>query len=254
MGAGWGIGEEIAKSFASEGANVVVIGHTQSKIERVANEIKEAGGEASLFCADVGNPDDIKKMTEFTVNKYGKVDVLCNNAQYNEIAPLYDISLHGWNDTLKITLTAPMLTMQAVYPYMKKQGGGVIISTGSTLGFRGDRKFVAYCSAKAGLHNLTRCAALDFADARIRVNCVAPGVTMTPAIIRAFADENGEFDKKWKDALDKAHPAGRMCEPKDIANMVLFLASDDAANITGQIYLVDGGESIYSANLPSRDV
>ena len=147
-----------------------------------------------------------------------------------------------------------MLAMQAVYPYMRSQGGGCIVNTGSTSGFRGDKKFSAYCTAKAGIHNLTRCAALDFSSAKIRVNCVAPGVTVTPAIERAFADENGKFDPVWRERLNSIHPTGRMNEPVDIANMYMFLCSEEASNVTGQIITVDGGESIYSSNLPSRDI
>ncbi len=254
VGAGWGIGEELAKHFAREGAKVVAAGRTLSKLERVASEIRKEGNIAEMFAADVGDPEQITEMVKFTVDTFGRIDVLCNNTQFNEIAPLQELSLQGWNETLKITLTAPMLAMQAVYPYMKDQGGGAIVNTGSTSGFRGDWKFAAYCSAKAGLHNLTRAAALDFASAHIRVNCVAPGVTVTPAIVHAFADENGKFDPYWRDLLNRAHPTGRMNNPSDIANMAAFLSSEEAANITGQIYVVDGGESIYSANLPQREI
>lgn len=254
VGAGWGIGEGIARRFAREGANVVVAGRTLSKLERVTEFIKAEGGSVVSYAVDVGNPDEIRAMVKFTVDTFGSIDVLCNNAQFNEIAPLQDVSLEGWNNTLKIILTACMLSMQAAYPYMKAQNGGVIINTGSTSGNRGDRKFAAYCAAKAGVHNLTRAAALDFADAHIRVNCVAPGVTETPAIVRAFADENGNFDPYWHSLLDKSCPSGRINKPEDIAAMFAFLASDDACQITGQIITVDGGEGIYSANLPSRDI
>ena len=253
VGSGWGIGEGLARAFAKEGASVVCAGRTASKIERVAGEIEAAGGAAAAFQADVSRADDIDRLMAFAWEKYGSIDILCNNATANHIAPFMDISLEGWNRVWAVTVTAQLLAMQKAAPYMERAGGGCILNTGSIGAFYADPNFTAYNTCKAAVHELTRCAAYELAPKNIRVNCVCPGLIVTPAIVAAFPDENGEFDKEYRDRFLQHHPLGKLGRPEDIANMALFLCSPESSFITGQIYAVDGGARLTFGKWPVRD-
>lgn len=253
VGSGWGIGEGMAKAFACEGANVVCAGRTMKKIERVAAQINDEGGKALPFCVDVSREQEIDALMRFAAESFGGIDILCNNATANHIAPFMDISLEGWNHVWAVTVTAQMLAMQKAAPYMEKSGGGCIINTGSIGAFYADPNFTTYNTCKAAVHTLTKCAAYELAPKKIRVNCVCPGLIVTPAIIAAFPDENGDFDPEYEKRFKVQHPLGELGRPEDIANMAMFLCSDQAKFITGAIYNVDGGSRLTFGKWPVRD-
>ena len=253
VGSGWGIGEALAKGFAAEGARVVCAGRTEAKLHRVVDDINAAGGEALPFAVDVSKEQEIDDLMCFAADSFGSIDILCNNATSNHIAPFMDITLEGWNRVWAVTVTAQMLAMQKAAPYMERAGGGCVVNTGSIGAFYADPNFTAYNTCKAAVHTLTKCAAFELAPKNIRVNCVCPGLIVTPAIIAAFPDENGEFDEKYKQEFLKHHPLGKLGKPEDIANMALFLCSEESSFITGQIYVVDGGARLTLGKWPVRD-
>lgn len=253
VGSGWGIGEALAKGFAAEGAKVVCAGRTESKLRRVVDEINASGGTALPFALDVSRPDEIGALMDFAAESFGSLDILCNNATSNHIAPFMEITLEGWNRVWAVTVTAQMLAMQKAAPYMEKAGGGCVVNTGSIGAFYADPNFTTYDTCKAAVHTLTKCAAFELAPKKIRVNCVCPGLIVTPAIIAAFPDENGNFDEKYRQDILKHHPLGELGKPEDIANMALFLCSPEASFITGQIYVVDGGARLTFGKWPVRD-
>ena len=253
VGSGWGIGEAMAKGFAREGANVVCAGRTLSKVERVADEIREAGGSALPFCVDVSVPQQIDDLMKFAYDSFGQINILCNNATANHIAPFMEITLEGWNHVWAVTVTAQMLAMQKAAPYMEKAGGGCVVNTGSIGAFYADPNFTTYDTCKAAVHTLTMCAAYELAPKKIRVNCVCPGLIVTPAIVAAFPDENGNFDETYRQRFLQHHPLGEMGKPEDIANMAMFLCAPESSFITGQVYPVDGGARLTFGKWPVRD-
>lgn len=253
VGSGWGIGEAMAKGFASEGASVICAGRTKEKVERVAGEIRDTGAKALPFTLDVSKPEEIDELMTFSYESFGSIDILCNNATANHIAPFMEITLEGWNKVWSVTVTAQMLAMQKAAPYMEKAGGGCVVNTGSIGAFYADPNFTTYDTCKAAVHTLTMCAAYELAEKNIRVNCVCPGLIVTPAIIAAFPDEKGGFDEKYRQRFLKHHPLGELGKPEDIANVAMFLCSKEASFITGQIYPVDGGARLTFGKWPVRD-
>lgn len=253
VGTGWGIGETTMKMFARAGAKAVCAGPTVSKLERVVSEIKAEGCEALAYQVDITDESQVKAMMEKVAELYGRIDVLFNNVTRNHIAPITELSLEDWNDVFAVTTTGPFLTSKHVYPIMKAQGGGSIVNTGSMSAFGADYNFSAYNSSKAALVNFTRCCALEFAPARIRVNCVCPGIIDTPPIRNAFPDGKGGYDPAIMKQLIERSPCGRMGMPEDIGSMVMFLADDSRAGyITGEVIRVNGGSPLIPNN-PSRD-
>jgi meso-butanediol dehydrogenase / (S,S)-butanediol dehydrogenase / diacetyl reductase len=259
-GGGSGIGEATAKRFGVEGAKVVVVDINEEAAQRVARELQAAGGQASAFRADVADPPAAAAMITYAVNTFGRLDVLHNNATALEVGPVAELTVEGWNRTLAVNLTAPFLGTKFALPGMIRQGGGVIINTASISGLGGDYGLAAYNAAKAGVINFTRTTALEYARYNIRVNCVCPGAIDTPPMQAMTGQREGNFPhlmvaparvqtqplsvaqrQQLRQRLAKAHPLGRLGRPEEIANVVLFLASDEASFITGAAYVADGG-------------
>jgi NAD(P)-dependent dehydrogenase (short-subunit alcohol dehydrogenase family) len=234
-GGGSGIGRSTCLLFASEGAKVTVADYVVDGGNETVRQIKAAGGEAVFVQADVSKSTDVQHMVATTVKTYGRIDVLFNNAGIEgPSAKLANYKEEDWDRVIAIDLTSVYLGMKYVIPEMVKQGGGVIISTASVAGLVGFPGSGAYAAAKAGVINMTRMVALEYADKNIRVNCICPGIIDTPMVDRVVGG-------RPKERVAKAEPIGRLGKPDDIANAALFLASDESSFATGAPFIIDGG-------------
>jgi meso-butanediol dehydrogenase / (S,S)-butanediol dehydrogenase / diacetyl reductase len=240
--AGAGIGAATAQRFAQEGAAVVVADLSGRRAEAIATAITAAGGRAAAVKIDVADPEGIQDCIRLALDRFGRLDVMVNNAGMTELVRLDDLTLEGWNRVIAVTLTGTFLGMKYCLPVMRRQGRGVIINTASVSGMAGDYGLSAYNAAKAGVINLTRSAALENARHGIRVNCVCPGAINTRAaeiLGKARADELRRLQAA-------AHPLGRLGEPGEIADTMRFLASDESSFITGASIVVDGGMTAHT--------
>lgn len=235
--AGSGIGAASARRFARAGAAVIVADLSGTRAERVVGEIKQAGGRASALKMDASDPEGVQAAVKLALDNYGRLDVMFNNAGAADVATVENTSLESWNRVMAVTLTSTFLGIKYSVPIMRKQGGGAIVNTASISGTRGDYGMASYNAAKAGVINLTRAAALENARHKIRVNCVCPGAINTRAPELIAGDRADEFRR----IQGEAAPMGRIGEPEEIANTVLFLASDEASFITGEAIIADGG-------------
>jgi NAD(P)-dependent dehydrogenase (short-subunit alcohol dehydrogenase family) len=238
-GAGSGIGRASAILFAKEGAKVVVVCRTPSTGQETVQNIKNDGFEAIFIPADVSKSQDVKEIIAGAVNKYGRLDILFNNAGVNAVAPITEIEEDEWDKIINTNLKGVFLGCKHAIPIMKKQGGGVIINTASTFAYVGKPKMGPYCASKGGIVALTRAIALEVASYNIRVNCIVAGATLTPMVERSLM-ASGKPDETRKDYINR-HPIGRLGKPEDIANAALYLASGDSSFVTGSSLFVDGG-------------
>ena len=244
-GAGSGIGAAIAMELAAAGAHVVVQDLRLEGAEETAEAIRNAGGLAESAEGDVTQPESIRRTVEETRNARGRIDILVNNAGLQYVAPIDDYPLEQWTRLLAVLLTGPFLFTQAVLPAMRAQRWGRIVNISSINGKRGDAGKAAYCSAKHGLIGLTRTAALETAKDGITVNAICPGLVMTPLILGQVDDLAKVHGMDPGEVLERHFlaniPSGRATEPAEIASLARYLASDEAASITGQAINVSGG-------------
>jgi meso-butanediol dehydrogenase / (S,S)-butanediol dehydrogenase / diacetyl reductase len=239
---GAGIGAATARRFAQEGAAVVIADLSGKRAEEVTAGITASGGKAVCIKMDAADPEGIQATIKLALDTYARLDVMFNNAGLAEMALLDETSLESWNHVLAVTLTSTFLGMKYCLPIMRKQGKGAIVNTASISGIGGDYGLSSYNAAKAGVINLTRAAALENAKYNIRINCVCPGAINTRAA-QILGKERADEFRRLQAA---AHPLGRMGEPEEIANTVLFLASDEASFITGAEIVVDGGVTAHT--------
>ncbi len=241
-GAASGIGRGTALCFAREGAAVVAADLNSQGGEAVISEIAAAGGRAVFQHTDVSSEPAIKSVVERAVKEYGRLDVMVNNAGLvGAVGPIEAVSAEDWDRTISVLLRSVFLGIKYAVEPMRKTGGGSIISTSSVAAFLPTGYAAAYSASKGAVISLTRAAALQLGEDRIRVNCICPGVIST-SIWNAFP---GLEDPAILDqAFGHAQPIPRVGKPEDIANMVVFLASDESEWITGQAMIVDGGLTI----------
>jgi 3-oxoacyl-[acyl-carrier protein] reductase len=243
-GAGHGIGEATAKLLSERGATVICNSQSDS-CRRVAREIIESGGKASYFIADVTEVDAVKKMVEETAAKYGRLDILINNAGWWDVPKhqkVEDVKKEDWDRVLDINLTGQFNCIRFAAPYMRRQRYGKIVNVGSGAGVVWSRTGIhAYAASKAGLGGLTRQLALELAELNINVNCVAPGLVHTGKGRAAMSEVMTPEEKADYAEFIESVPAKRLGTPLDIANVIVFMASDEASYIHGQTLLVDGG-------------
>ncbi|MFN8595944.1 MAG: SDR family NAD(P)-dependent oxidoreductase [Anaerolineae bacterium] len=236
-GAGRGIGKAIALAFAAEGARVAVNDVNPDSCEATAIAIKTRGGEAIACHADVANKMAVQSMLIDIEDRWGRVDVLINNAGVEPHKPILQLDEWDWNRTIDVNLKGAFICSQSVGRMMQKQGGGVIVNIASIAGRAfGLRDRSAYVASKTGLIGFTKECAREFAAYNIRVNAVCPGVIVTE--MTAHLRDNEAQLKKWLEDI----PLGRLGEPDDVTGLVLFLCSDAARYITGQAINVDGGK------------
>jgi 3-oxoacyl-[acyl-carrier protein] reductase len=236
-GAGRGIGKAIALAFARAGARVAVNDINPDSCARTAGEIDVSGGQALACHADVANKLAVQSMLIDIEDRWGRVDILINNAGVEPHQPILQLDEWDWNRTLDVNLKGAFLCAQSVGRMMQQQGGGVIVNVASIAGrAAGLRDRSAYVASKTGLIGFTKECAREFAAYNIRVNAVCPGVIITE--MTAHLRENEVQMKKWLEDI----PLGRLGDPEDVTGLVLFLCSDAARYITGQAIHVDGGK------------
>ncbi|NLT65144.1 MAG: SDR family oxidoreductase [Acidobacteria bacterium] len=246
-GGGRGIGAAIAKRFVEDGAKVVVSDIRKELLDSVVSGLKP--GMARACAGDVTSFADVKKMVDETVEfGNGRIDILVNNAGIDPGGTIVDIDIDLWKKILEVNLTGPFLCMRAAIPYMEKQGGGSIVSIASLAGVRCLPSMPAYCASKGGLIQLALQAALEYGPKGIRSNVVAPGATKTEMLTQAMASLSKAINRDAFGVLAESVPLRRAAAPDEITGACSFLASDDAAFITGAVLLVDGGAAIVDVS------
>jgi meso-butanediol dehydrogenase/(S,S)-butanediol dehydrogenase/diacetyl reductase len=240
-----GIGRATAIGFAARGGAIAVADINPDNTNKVVAEITAAGGKAIGIVVDVTKPADLDKMIRQTTTTFGRLDFLHNNAFGLPVAPKNgqvmtrtgDVEDEVWNHMIDVGLTAVFRTAKRAIAAMRATGGGAIVNTASISGLRADYGIAGYNAAKAGVINLTRVIAIEYARHGIRANCVCPGAINTPLLAPAL--EMPGFAEKFNEAI----PIGRLGKPEEIANVVLFLASDLASFVTGSAFVADGGQT-----------
>jgi NAD(P)-dependent dehydrogenase (short-subunit alcohol dehydrogenase family) len=235
-GAGSGIGRATAERFAAQGARVAVADIRNEAAEETAREIGDA---AIALTVDVTSAESAAAAVESTCSAFGGLDVLVNNAGVTIVGAAHDLSEEDWDSELATNLKSVYLLSKAAWPRLLERGGGAIVNTASIAGLWAIPADAAYCASKAGVIMLTKCMALDGARAGIRVNCVCPGYTQTPMIDGYFDDQPDPAEARR--LAEGLHPLGRLGRPDDIADAMVYLASDEASWVTGTALVVDGG-------------
>jgi meso-butanediol dehydrogenase / (S,S)-butanediol dehydrogenase / diacetyl reductase len=244
-GATSGIGKATALLFADEGADLVITGRRVELGRRVENEIRQKGARCIFVEADHSQAGDCSRVVERTLSEFGRVDILFNNAGIVTNGTAETTSEEVWNDTFAINVTAVWRMCKMVIPHMRNQGGGVIVNNGSDWSVVAGRDALPYVMSKGAVAMMTKAMALDYARANIRVNAVCPGDTFVDRWV-----EKGYFEGSDPVTIENAMkessayiPMGRFGKPEEIAQAVLFLASDDSSFVTGHLLLVDGGNT-----------
>ena len=259
-GGGTGIGLGISTLLAELGATVAIASRKLDRLEKSAEELRKSGSTISTHALDVREPERVKAVVEEVRAAHGRVDLLVNNAAGNFYVPSEAMTPNAWKSVIDIDLSGTFFCSQAVMPVMKAQGGGRIVSISMTLHYRGWPMMAHATAAKAGIDALTRTLAVEWAPHGIRVNAIAPGPIPTEGVRKAFAPPasgggvpdlfGADTEKALRSYAKRTIPLGRFGDPRDIAQMVAFLASPAGEWITGAIMVVDGGEWLWRPPMP----
>jgi len=242
-GSALGIGQATVIALAREGAQVTVSDINDAAGEATAASIVSAGGQAFYQHADVGSSPDMERLVEETVRRYGKLDVMVNNAGVAIPGSVTDISEDNWHALINIHLNGTWRGMRFAIPHMVQNGGGSIVNMSSVQAIIGFKGWSGYAAAKGGIMALTQQAAIDYGPQNIRVNAIAPGSIWTPMNEKRLAEETDnpeELMALW----NSWHALERMGTPEEVANLIIFLASDESTFITGSILKIDGGMTV----------
>ncbi|MBE9555659.1 MAG: glucose 1-dehydrogenase [Proteobacteria bacterium] len=235
-----GIGAAVARTFGDAGAAVLLTGRDAGRGAEVAADIASDGGTAEFVAADVTDTDACGRLVDAVLDRFGRLDVLVNNAGIIHSGDAQSTTDEQWNETIAVNLTAAFRMSRAAIPAIREQGGGSIVNIASDWALVGGQNAVAYCASKGGLLLMTKAMALDHAGENIRVNAVCPTEIMTPMLTGEFRAA-GITDEEGLAAMAKIIPMGRVGTPEEVARAVLFLASDQASFMTGVGLPVDGG-------------
>ena len=236
-GAASGIGRAAAVAFAAEGARVAILDRTADSLKNTGAAVRNTGAEVLTIACDVASPEQVEAAVKQVVERFGQLDVAFNNAGVeNKATPLHEIELDEWDRILGINLRGTFVCMKHEIAQMVRQGGGVVVNTSSGAGIRGVAGGASYAASKHAIIGMTKSAALDYAKQNIRVNAVLPGNIDTPMMGRFTG---GDIEK----AID-LEPVGRLGKPEEIAEAVLWMASDLGGFVTGSSIVVDGGWSL----------
>jgi NAD(P)-dependent dehydrogenase (short-subunit alcohol dehydrogenase family) len=242
-GAGSGIGRATAILFAKEGAKVSVVDLDNERGIGTVQLIKDQGGSAIFIRADVSQIEDARRMVEITVNTWNRLDILFNNAGISVVGTVETLTEEEWDRVMGINLKSVFLGSKFAIPHMRRQGGGCIINMASSNGIRPFANRDAYSASKGAIISLTKGMALGFVKDNIRVNCLCPG-TVETAILNGVASKLYPDMETARQAFMARQPMGRMGKPEEIAYAALYIASDEAAFMTGSALVIDGGMSL----------
>jgi NAD(P)-dependent dehydrogenase (short-subunit alcohol dehydrogenase family) len=240
-GGGTGIGRACALLFAREGARVAVAGRSAEPLRAVVAEIERAGGQALAVTCDVTQAEQVERAVRATAERFGALNVVVNNAGVLALGSVEQTPESEWARVLGVNLTGTFLVSRAALPELRKAGGGSIVNIGSLYGLIGLKNRAAYAASKGGVTQLTRSMALDHAHEGIRVNCVCPAIVETEMIQQVFASQPDPAALR-RQRIEQI-PLGRMGRPEDVAQLALFLASDESSWMTGAALPLDGGLS-----------
>lgn len=240
-GGSLGLGKETALLFYREGAKVVITGRTEDRLKTAVEEARAQGpgGEIEYFVADVSSEEDCRGTVDYVMNKYGRIDVLFNNAGVLWVYNTHETPLEIWDKTFDINVRGTYLMSKFSIPHMMEQGKGCIVNNSSILGSRAAPGCAAYVATKGAITQLTRAMAVEYAPHGIRVNAICPGTTVTPLVEDLFeqTDDPEGARKLW----ESYNPMGRLGKPSEIARGVLFLCDDEVEFMTGSMLNIDGG-------------
>jgi len=237
-----GLGLAAAVKFAKKGYNITIVDVNKEKGKKAEQKIKDLGRDAVFCLCDISNKEQVKQAAEITQKKFGRADVLINNAGLEIRGSILQCTEEDWIKTYDTNLKGIYYMSNAFVPAMIEQGGGAVVNTGSILGYRTVGERAAYSSSKGAIDSLTRTMAFDLAEKNIRVNCVAPGAIDTP-LLRGSINDSPD-PQETERVLGANSVFNRMGTPEEVANVMYFLASDEASFVTGATYFVDGGWSI----------
>jgi NAD(P)-dependent dehydrogenase (short-subunit alcohol dehydrogenase family) len=239
-GAGAGIGHGTALRFAEEGAKLVLADISEPNARAVENQIKERGGHAVAVGGDIAKESDAKHISDTAMEHFGGIDILVNNAADFTTFSVEDATVEHWRKVLDVNVVGTALVSKFAIPHMKKRGRGSIVNLSSMSGFIAQPNFATYNSSKGAILTMTRCMALDLAPFNIRVNSICPGCILTSATEREWI-RMGITKEEWIARMAPMHMLNRVGNPVEVANAILFFASDEASFITAAHLLVDGG-------------
>ena len=242
-GGGTGIGRAIAQAFAREGASVAVAGRHPEKVKEVANAIEKQGGATLALQCDVTREEDAERAINETAKKFGKLNVLVNNAGTLSVSTVDTITEDDWDRVMSVNLKGPFLMSRAALKEFRKNCGGTIVNIGSVLGLVAMKDRAAYCASKGGVTMLTKAMALDHAHENVRVNCICPSIVETELVKGLFDDS--EQGKRLKQSRMGTIPLGRFGKPADVAELAVFLASEESSWLTGAAIPLDGGLTAF---------
>lgn len=243
-GATSGIGRAVARRFAESSAHVVAVGRNQAALREVESEVKRAGSETVAIAADVTNEVHVERAIDESIGRFNRLDVLVNAAGHISTGSIADTSPEAWDAMMNVNLRAVFRLMQLAVPHLIKTKGN-IVNISSVTGLRSFPGVLAYCVSKAGVDQLTRCAALELSAKGVRVNAVNPGVVVTDIHKRGGMSQ--EDYERFLEHSKTTHPIGRVGKAGEIAELVLYLASEKASWITGATYQIDGGRALTCA-------
>lgn len=242
-GGGTGIGRACAVLFAKEGAKVALAGRRREKLESAKGEVEAGGGDALCVVCDVSKAEDVERTVRETAARFGRLNVLVNNAGALHVSTVETIREEEWDALMAVNLKGPFLMSRAVLPEFRKAEGGAIVNIGSVLGLVAMKGRAAYAASKGGVTMLTKAMALDHAHERIRVNCICPSIVETE-LVQGLFDQAP--DREAAIRMRKAMiPLGRLGQPEDVAQMAVFLASEESSWLTGAAIALDGGLTAY---------
>lgn len=239
-GGGTGIGKATANLFAEEGAKVVITGRRKEKLKEVVEEAQSKGHTIDYFACDVSKEKDCKATVDYALEKYGRVDILFNNAGVLYGGITHETDTEIWEKTFDINVKGTYFMSKYVIPHMLEHGGGSIVNNSSIVGLKGMPGFAAYVASKGAITQFTKAMALEYADKGIRVNAICPGAIETPMIVEDFFGKVDNPDAA-KQYLESLHPVGRLGKPEEIAHSIMFLVDDNIGFMTGNMLSVDGG-------------
>lgn len=238
-GGSMGLGKATAILFAKEGAKVVITGRTEKTLKKTVEEAKKEGLHIDYIVSDVAKEEDCKEAVDYTIKKYGKIDILFNNAGALYTGTTHETPTEIWDKTFAVNARGTYLMSRYTIPHMLKQGKGCIINNSSVLGLKAVPGVAAYNATKGAVTQLTRSMALEYSSKGIRVNAICPGTIVTPMVEGLF-EQFGDR-KAAEELFTSFHPIGRLGRPEEIAHAVLFLCDDNVEFMTGTMLSVDGG-------------